>query len=36
MTGLELFFIGLIVAAFAATTWVAGVVLWRLLKSPRR
>jgi len=36
MTGLEGTFIALAAVAFVATAWVAGVVLWRVLKAPKR
>lgn len=36
MTALEIFFTVLAVLGFGATTWIAGIVLWRLLKAPRR
>ena len=36
MTGLEATFLALAVAAFAATAWVVGIVLWRVLKAPKR
>ncbi len=36
MTALEVTFIALAVAAFAATAWVAGVVAFRLVKGPKR
>lgn len=36
MTALEGTFIALAVAAFGATAWVVGIVLWRVLKAPKR
>ena len=36
MTGLEATFVALAAAAFGATAWVVGVVLWRVLKAPKR
>lgn len=36
MTALEATFIALAVLGFAATALVTGVVLWRLLKGPKR
>lgn len=36
MTGLEATFIALAVAAFGATTWIVGLVLWRVVKAPKR
>lgn len=36
MTGLEGIFTALAAVAFLATAWVAGVVLWRVLKAPKR
>ena len=35
MTALEGVFIGLLVAATLAIAWVAGLVVWRLLKGQR-
>lgn len=36
MTALEMTFTALAVAAFGATAWVAGVVVLRLVKGPKR
>lgn len=36
MTGLEATFVALGAAAFLATAWVVGVVVWRVLKAPKR
>lgn len=36
MTGLEGTFLALGLAAFAATAWVVGVVVWRVVKAPKR
>ncbi len=36
MTGLEIAFTALAVAAFGATTWITGIIGWRILRSPRR
>jgi len=36
MTGLEIAFTGLAVAAFGATAWITGIIGWRMLKGPRR
>lgn len=36
MTGLEALFTGLAVASFGATVWISGIVLWRVLKAPKR
>ncbi len=36
MTALEVTFTVLAVAAFGATTWVAGIVAFRLVKGPKR
>lgn len=36
MTGLEITFAAIAAVAFLATAWVAGVVGWRLLRSPKR
>ena len=36
MTGLEGLFVGLAVVSFGATAWVCGIVLWRVLKAPKR
>ncbi len=36
MTALEVTFTAIAVIAFAATTWVAGIVAYRLLKGPKR
>ncbi len=36
MTGLEATFVALAIAAFGATAWVAGIVLWRVLKAEKR
>jgi hypothetical protein len=36
MTALEATFIALAVAAFGATAWITGIVLWRVLKAPKR
>jgi hypothetical protein len=36
MTALEATFIALAIAAFGATTWIVGIVLWRVLKAPKR
>ncbi len=36
MTALEATFTALAVAAFGATAWVVGIVLWRVLKAPKR
>lgn len=36
MTGLEIVFTALAVLGLAATAWIAGIIAWRLFKSPRR
>lgn len=36
MTALEATFVGLAIAAFGATAWIVGIVLWRVLKAPKR
>jgi len=36
MTGLEATFVALSAAAFGATAWVVGTVLWRVLRAPKR
>jgi len=36
MTAVELTFTILAVLAFLATSWVAGLVAWRLVKAPKR
>jgi len=36
MTGLEATFLALALLAFGATAWVVGIVLWRVLKAPKR
>jgi hypothetical protein len=36
MTGLEATFVALSIVAFGATAWVTGIVLWRVLKAPKR
>ena len=36
MTALEMTFTVLAVAGFAATAWIAGVVVLRLVKGPKR
>jgi len=36
MTGLEATFVALAIAAFGATAWVVSIVLWRVLKAPKR
>ena len=36
MTALEGTFIALTVAAFGATAWITGIVLWRVVKAPKR
>jgi len=36
MTALEATFTALAVAAFGATAWVVGIVMWRVLKAPKR
>lgn len=36
MTGLEATFVALAVASFGATAWIVGIVLWRVLKAPKR
>jgi len=36
MTPVELTFVILAIVAFLATAWVCGMVVWRLLKAPKR
>jgi len=36
MTALEATFIALTVVAFGATAWITGIVLWRVVKAPKR
>lgn len=36
MTALEMTFTALAVAGFGATAWIAGVVVYRLVKGPAR
>lgn len=36
MTGLEIAFTALAVAGFGATAWIAGIIAWRLLRSPKK
>lgn len=36
MTALEVTFTAIAVAAFAATAWIAAVVVYRLVKGPKR
>lgn len=36
MTALEATFVALAIAAFGATVWITGIVLWRVLKAPKR
>jgi len=36
MTALDVAFTALAVLGFLATTWVCGLVAWRLLKAPKR
>jgi hypothetical protein len=36
MTALEATFVVLAILAFGATAWVVGIVLWRVLKAPKR
>ncbi len=36
MTALEATFVALAVVSFSATAWVTGIVLWRVLKAPKR
>ncbi len=36
MTALEMTFTVLAVLGFAATAWIAGIVVYRLLKGPNR
>lgn len=36
MTALEATFVALAVASFGATAWITGIVLWRVVKAPKR
>ncbi len=36
MTGLEIVFAALAVVAFVAVAWIVGVVVWRVVKAPKR
>jgi len=36
MTALEGTFVALAIASFGATAWITGIVLWRVLKAPKR
>ena len=36
MTALEATFTALAVLAFLATAWISAVVVWRILKAPKR
>lgn len=36
MTALEATFTALAVVSFGATAWIVGIVLWRVLKAPKR
>lgn len=36
MTALEATFAALAVLSFGATAWISGIVLWRVLKAPKR
>ena len=36
MTAVELGFTILAIIAFAATAWVSAIVVWRLVKGPKR
>ncbi len=36
MTGLEATFTALAGVAFLVTAWVVGVVMWRVVKAPKR
>jgi len=36
MTALEATFVALAIASFGATTWIVGIMMWRVLKAPKR
>lgn len=36
MTALEAAFFGLALLSFLAVTWVVGIVVWRVVKAPKR
>lgn len=36
MTGLEIAFAALAVVAFLAVAWIVGVVVWRVVRAPKR